>query len=263
MNVNWQNAAVTDRGLAFGDGCFETVRLHNGSAPFWAQHKKRLLDGLAALRISVEEAYLDQLLADALVQCAGAGIFKVIVTRGVGGRGYSSQAAFDTCYYPRVFPLVTPDASKYKEGLRVGLCTMRLARQPLLAGFKHLNRLEQVLARQEVDEKGWDEGLLLDEQHNPIELTAMNIFFRFADIWWTPALQASGVAGVARNWVLEQLKDAQLSEKPPNDLLFVDEAFACNSVAGILPVSCLLNTDLPVGALTKEYQQRWETLWHV
>jgi len=262
MNVSWHNTAITDRGLAFGDGCFETVRLHNGRAPFWPQHKARLLHGLAALQITADEALLDQLLQQALKQCNGQGIFKLIVTRGTGGRGYSSHSALSAGYYPRVFPLTLPSKQAYTNGLQVGLCSLRLAEQPALAGFKHLNRLEQVLARREVDEQGWDEGLLCDKAGNPVELTAMNVFFRFSDTWWTPPLSTCGVAGVARGWLLKQLNSVQLGEKPPNDLALASEAFACNSVAGILPVSRLQQTDLPVGKLTQAFQQRWEALWH-
>ncbi|HLR17825.1 MAG TPA: aminodeoxychorismate lyase [Alcanivoracaceae bacterium] len=262
MTVDWHYTATNDRGIAFGDGCFETIRLCRGKAPFWPQHKQRLFRGLSVLGIHASEQQLDTLMAEAVQKKQDNGIFKLIVTRGVGGRGYSCQQLTTAHYYPRVFPLALPKHEKYETGLKVGVCSFPLASQPRLAGIKHLNRLEQVLARQEVDNNEWDEGLLLDGAGAPVELTAMNVFFRFPEGWWTSDLALCGVAGIGREWVLKQHENILVSEKPPNTLDNVLEAFACNSVAGILPVRKLGQKHLSVGAVTREYQQRWNAIWH-
>src|SRR5690606_33467170 len=137
----------------------------------------------------------------------------------------------------------------------------RLAAQPRLAGLKHLNRLEQVLARQEVQAAGWDEGLMLDAQGRPAEFTSMNLFARFGTQLWTPPLRDAGAAGVARAEILALLAPAEglqttTEVRGLSQLRQADEVFACNSVAGILPVRKLALWRWPVGPATLALQAR-------
>lgn len=262
MSVNWQQAPVDDRGLAFGDGCFETLRLHQGKAPFWAHHKRRLLKGLTRLGISACSNTLDDILQQALTR-SPSGVLKIIVTRGAGGRGYNGRHLSQPCYYPRVFPLQLLDERLYRQGMVVGESTVALASQPLLAGIKHLNRLEQVLARHEAVIQGWDEALLRNQAGEPVELTAMNVFIRAENVWWTSALQYSGVEGVARHWALAQLgEQVKTSGQIPFSAEHIIEAFGCNSIMGIVPIQRLGKRDIPVGEQTLSLQHQWNSLWH-
>ncbi|MEE4251525.1 MAG: aminodeoxychorismate lyase [Alcanivoracaceae bacterium] len=254
-----------DRGLSYGDGLFETMRMVSGRIPLWQRHRQRLAEGAARLDIPLPATQLDQHIAG---QCASGGdaVIKVILTRGPGGRGYSVPVEPLPTLLCQRHPLSLPVEARYRDGLELGVCDIRLASQPVLAGIKHLNRLEQVLARRQVDAAGWHEGLLLGACDEPLELTAMNLFARFADQLWTPALTQAGVAGVMRGYVLDTLAPAmgltvQVSAGTLPKLEQADELFACNSVAGILPVRKLALCCWPVGEITRAMQEQVRKLF--
>ena len=255
-----------DRGLSYGDGLFETMRMVSGRIPLWSRHRQRLGQGAARLDIPLPVAQLDEHVAR---QCAlgGDAVIKIILTRGVGGRGYSAPAEPSPTLLCQRYPLQLPAAERYRDGLTVGVCDIRLPAQPPLAGIKHLNRLEQVLARRQVDTAGWHEGLLLGSSGEPLELTAMNLFARFGERLWTPALTQAGVAGVMRGYVLDVLAPAmgltvQVSSGTLSQLEQADELFACNSVAGILPVRKLALWSWPTGEITLAMQEQVGALFN-
>jgi len=254
-----------DRGLSYGDGLFETMRLVAGRIPLWPRHRARLLEGAQRLAIDVPLAALDASVAQQCGQ-AGSAIIKIILTRGSGGRGYSAPAEPSPTLLIQRHPLVLPAAERYAEGLSVGICDIHLASQPALAGIKHLNRLEQVLARRQVDASGWHEGLLLGAADEPLELTAMNLFARFGKQLWTPDLSQAGVAGVMRSHILQTLASelglaTLVSSVPLSQLQQADELFACNSVAGVLPIRKLALWNWSVGDTTVAMQQRLDELF--
>ena len=254
-----------DRGLSYGDGLFETMRMVSGRIPLWPRHRQRLMEGAARLAIALPGAQLDEHIAR---QCAAGGdaVIKVILTRGVGGRGYSAPVEPVPTLICQRHALRLPAEDRYAEGLTLGICDIRLASQPVLAGIKHLNRLEQVLARRQVDAAGWHEGLLLGAAGEPLELTAMNLFARSGDRLWTADLGQAGVAGVMRSYVLDTLAPAlgltvQVCAGTLSQLEQADELFACNSVAGILPVRKLAACSWPVGEITRAMQARVSELF--
>lgn len=254
-----------DRGFSYGDGLFEAMRMVAGRIPLWPRHRARLLEGAGRLAIHVPLADLDAAVAQ---QCAqgGSTVLKIILTRGIGGRGYSAPAEPVPTLLIQRHPLTLPAAERYTDGLSVGICDIYLASQPALAGIKHLNRLEQVLARHQVDVAGWQEGLLLSAADEPLELTAMNLFARFGKQLWTPDLSQSGVAGVMRSYVLDTLAPAlalktSVSSVTLSQLEQADELFACNSVAGIVPIRKLALWSWPVGDTTLAMQQRVDELF--
>lgn len=253
-----------DRGLAYGDGVFETVRLGRVSAPLRQWHRERLQQGFTRLALHADIKLFDHWL-DRLSQPAGAALVKVIVTRGSGGRGYAAPEPASPRWIAQRFDYSPPAAPLRQHGLVLGVSQVRVAEQPRLAGIKHLNRLEQVLARTAANHAGWDEALMLDSLGRPVELTAMNLFARFGGCWWTPSLQRAGVAGVARHWCLQQLALAgqpiRQQPLPLARLREADEVFACNSVAGVLPVRKLAVWQWPVGDTTRALQHQFEQLF--
>lgn len=163
-----------DRGLAYGDGVFETVLLREGQPVLWRQHVERLQLGCQRLAIDPpSEAALSatwQALPTATWE-----VLKIIVTRGSGGRGYAAPDVAAPRLISRRTPF-QPDPSAWAQGVSVRVCSLRLARQPCLAGIKHLNRLENVLARQELQTPAYREGLLADCHGWMVEATSMNLF---------------------------------------------------------------------------------------
>jgi len=187
-----------DRGLQFGDGVFETIRLEAGRPALWARHWARLCRGLDRLGIPRprEQDCLDELARASLDVPSMA---KLIVTRGPGPRGYAPPArARPTRIVMGGAPLDIPGTS---DILRLGVCRTRVARSPL-PGCKHLNRLENVLARREWAED-WDEGLMLDAGGRVRCGTQSNVFVLEDGVLLTPGLSAHGVAGTRRGWLLD------------------------------------------------------------
>lgn len=258
--VDGQPAAalpVQDRGLAYGDGLFETIRVLDQMPRLLERHLLRLEDGCRRLAIPSDLAGLrSELLA--FCQELGEGVVKLIVTRGDGRRGYAPP---EPCR-PRTIligapaPVYPPEHAQ--QGVLLYPCATRLAEQPILAGLKHLNRLEQVLARGEWQDPAFAEGLMRDSSGRVVEGVFSNIFMVSGGQLCTPSLERCGVAGVMRAEILERARQAgigvQVRDVPFDELLEAEEVFTCNSLYGIWPVRGLQEHVWPVGALTRKLQ---------
>lgn len=230
---------LDDRGAAYGDGLFETVLLRDGRPLLWDEHLARLVRGCHALGIPMPA---ERELAAPLAE-AGPGlvVLKLILTRGSGGRGYRPPASPE----PRLrWQLATfaPAQSHWREGVRVRHCRLRLGIQPALAGLKHLNRLENVLARSEWDDETVAEGLLCDSDGRLVEATAMNLFWQRDGRLETPRLDRCGVAGTLREALRERLSIAEV-EAGPEALIAAEAVWLGNSVQGVWPVVRLDDAD--------------------
>jgi 4-amino-4-deoxychorismate lyase len=228
-------AEAIDRGLAYGDGLFETMRAHRGTLPWWPRHRARLLAGAARLGIPMpSDAAVDTALADAL-QASPDGVIKLILTRGAGMRGYAPTpgAAPTLLVTASVAPVAAAPA------IAVDVLALRLGVQPALAGMKHLNRLEQVLGAREAAERGLDDGLMADADGFLTCSTRANLFARLDGRWITPPVDRAGVAGVARGVLLEAWSPPGGLHVAPlslDALPRVDALLLSNAVRGILPV---------------------------
>lgn len=238
---------VNDRGLLYGDGVWETLAVRDGKAQLLAEHLARLQTGLNALSIDTNLRILTEQVNSYAREYQQA-VMKIIVTRGSGQRGYNPA----TATHPTVIieinerPPTTPETLCYQqEGIRLGVTRKtRLAHQPLLAGFKHLNRLEQVLARAEMPEQ-CQEALVLDYADNVIEGTMSNAFFLLPDgEWVTPDVSKCGIAGIMRDQVLA---DFQAHKIPCSvrtvsltEALSATSLFMCNSLIGVWPVQQII-----------------------
>lgn len=219
---------VDDRGLHYGESLFETLRSHRGSLPWWPQHWARLAHGAHRLGLALPDA--GQAEAEALALLAGRdAVLKLRLSRA-GSRGYAAPEDSPPLWLLSVHPLPAPQAP-----LRLVWCQTHLGVQPQLAGLKHGNRLEQILARQEVAAQSADEGLLCDTSGQLISATSANVFVLRQGRWHTPPLAGAGVAGVCRGQVLA-LADACITPLSPADVEQAEAVFLCNAVRGILPV---------------------------
>jgi 4-amino-4-deoxychorismate lyase len=256
--VNGEPAAVVsaqDRGLAYGDGVFETVAVRAGQPLLWSQHIARLRDGLKRLGIrDIAESLLAQ---EAQQLCAGQAraVLKIIVTRGISGRGYRPSSGAPTRVLSR-YPWPQFPAAAQTRGVTLHLCETRLAAQPRLAGVKHLNRLEQVLARAEWGDEH-AEGLMRDDGDRIVEGTMSNVFMVRNGQLLTPDLTRCGIAGVLRAQVCARVP-ALLPVKETSltlaDLLAADEIFLTNSLIGIWPVTGFAGRSYTIGPVTRQLQ---------
>lgn len=224
-----------DRGLAYGDGVFETVLFHAGRLVWWDEHWARLQRGAKALNLLMPDPNRLHAEVESLVSGHAHGVLKLILTRGPGGRGYAPPPMQVPTVVLSVHDVPMPPPS---DGLGLRWCDMRLSIQPRLAGFKHLNRLEQVLARAEWDDPGTHEGLMRDTEGDVVCATSANLFIRSGGRWLTPPVDRCGIAGICRQWAMSAL-DAREQRLAVNDIEQAQALFLCNSVRGIQPVSRL------------------------
>lgn len=256
--------SIEDRGLLYGDGLFETIAVHNGQPTLWDRHMQRLMLGCA--RLAIPAPSLNLLYKEALDVIGGTqqAVLKVIITRGSAGRGYRASLTGPATRILSLHPWPNYPEHFRQQGVVVRICSTRLACNPLLAGLKHLNRLEQVLARGEWDDASIAEGLMLDTAGHVIEGTLSNIFAVRNDVLITPDLLASGVAGIMRGLILEQLPVLSITSRVVpfyvDELLTMQEIFLCNSLFGIWPVRELAGVSFPVGPLTRRIATHIDTL---
>jgi len=247
---------LSDRGLAYGDGLFETLRVVRGKAPLLALHLQRLQRGCQALHLSLPSELEDELSMAA--QRLGDGVIKLIVTRGSGQRGYAIPQHSEPSRIISASPLPDYPAAHAEQGVRLYFCNTRLALQPLLAGIKHLNRLEQVLARSEWRSGEFAEGLVCDQLGRPVECTMSNLFFYAGGAWVTPELTQCGVQGVMRDWLIASLQAhgeaVQVRQVSYAELLAADEVVCCNSLFGVWPVIELAERQWSVGKHSRQMQ---------
>lgn len=251
-----------DRGLAYGDGLFETLRIEQGRAIFLEQHLSRLFNSCLCFGIVLDQEKLRQDFSRFLALCPAACITKIVVTRGVSGRGYlPDPAALPTLVFSAHASPLYSDACEY-EGVVAAICVQRLGQQPMLAGHKHLNRLEQVLLRRELATLGADEALVCDLDGQVIEGVFNNVFLVRAGVLCTPHIRMAGVAGVMRSVVMEQASASGIvvvqGQYRTDDFLDADEVFFCNSVNGIWPVRGLSGRHWQPGPVTRQLQGFWQ-----
>ena len=254
--VNGQPAdavSVLDRGLAYGDGVFRTLRTQAGQPLWWRDHYAKLSADSAALMLDCPDE--TELRAEVCrVAAAGEGVVKILVTRGAGARGYALPQAQPATRI--VLPALLPTYAQADASNEIVArwCTLRLARQPRLAGIKHLNRLENVLARAEWDDPAIVEGLLCDDGGAVIGGVMSNLFCVRDGTLFTPDLSECGVAGVARARVLRAAArlgiPTRIERLLPAAILAADEVMICNSVIGVRRVVRLDDASWPPAGWT-------------
>jgi len=232
-----------DRGLQYGDGLFETMRVRQRRIRLLDYHLERLAEGCRRLAIAAPEgAHLRREL-ERMASGRSDGILKLIVTRGSGPRGYRASGHEHTT---RIATLhAAPEGISAAVG-RVRLCTTPVSVNAQLAGLKTLNRLDSVLARAEWRSARVWEGLMSDPDGNWVCGTMSNLFVRRRALLATPILDRCGVAGVMRRWVLENAAGVGLRVEQrrirSEDLMSAEEIFMSNAVVGIRSVSAIERT---------------------
>lgn len=252
------NILVSDRGLQYGDGVFETLKIRAGTIQFWKQHMARLQRGCERLLIPLPDIELLHTEATQLVNKNNnnEAVLKIIITRGSGQRGYKPPLITDPTRIVALYPLPAYPESYWQNGVKITICKTRLACNRRLAGIKHLNRLEQILASSEWEESDIVDGVMLDNDEHVIEGTLSNIFWSSGGNVYTPDLAQCGVEGIMRQHVLGLAKKLALMVSIGHyfieDLLSADEIFITNSIHGIWPVRLIDQYAFNPGPVTKQ-----------
>lgn len=246
-----EHIAVADRGFQFGDGLFETLAVRGGRPCHWDRHLARLHRGCE--RLGLQGVDGERLTREAQDYCAGTeqGVLKVLLSRGVAGRGYALPDPATAI--TRVFILESAPAGQDSGGVALMFCATPLSRNERLAGIKHLNRLEQVLGRAEC-RSPFADGIMCDTQGDVIETTCANLFFVTRDVLFTPTLQFCGVEGIMRELVLEwaRTQAIEIREQPVSrdQLMAADEIFITNSLIRARPVKRIEDMSFRHGSVT-------------
>lgn len=236
-----EKLSVNDRGLHYGDGLFETIAIINGKPWHWQLHMQRLVEGCKRLKIAKpdEALFLDEVIRVSLNMPRA--IVKIIVTRGSGGRGYRFDNNIEATRIIASHDWPDHPASYCQQGVRLRICETPISCQPALAGLKHLNRLENVLARSEWQDDTYAEGLMCDIDGHVIEGTMTNLFWVENGEIFTPSLEKCGVKGVMRNRVMAAAKRLGITCNEEvvelSRLQDAEELFVCNSIIGIWPAT--------------------------
>jgi 4-amino-4-deoxychorismate lyase len=250
--------ALKNRGLAYGDGLFETIAVKAGRPVLLERHLQRLAGGCQRLAIIADLALVASEV-DAFAAAMGEGVLKLILTRGDSQRGYAADPVATARRILQASPAPQYPVAHGLEGVRLFPCVTRLSEQPLLAGLKHLNRLEQVLARAEWQGTEFAEGLMLDMSGRIIEGVFSNLFLVKDGVLLTADLSRCGVAGVMRAELLARAAEAgitvRVTELFLDDLRQADEVFVCNSVYGVWPIQAFTSLNWSPGPLTRKLQR--------
>jgi len=245
----------SDRGLAYGDGLFETMAVRGADIRFLDLHLDRLRAGAARLALPLLlPGELEQRLRAAIAGI-DRGTVKLILTRGSGPRGYAPPPE------PELTAVLLASASAERSPREISVVSLetRLAENVKLAGIKHLNRLEQVLARLELQDHAADEGLMLSTSGQVIGGTSRNLFAVVGGRVLTPDLRLCGVLGIMRQVILGACSRLGLAAETaafgPELLARADEIFMSNALVGIQSVTRIDGRSCPSQAAADRLRQ--------
>jgi 4-amino-4-deoxychorismate lyase len=252
-----------DRGLAYGDGLFETMAAQHGTIRWLEHHLERLTAGCARLAIAVPAVTDLRRQLARQTPSEGKAVVKVIVTRGTGARGYRPPPELRPTVIIGSGPWPAQPAEHYTHGIDMVVCETRLGENPKLAGLKHLCRLEQVMAQIELQDRGIDEGLMLSTGNLVISATSNNVFAVYGSRVCTPRIERCGVRGIMRRLVLESCAALDLPHEEIDmdieALRRADELFVTNALLGVRPVRRLDGQVFGAGPVTRRIGARLGT----
>ncbi len=262
-----EHISVTDRGLSYGHGVFETLPIEHGTPLLWSLHRARMVSSCQRLGIPIQsvveavEQDIRQFLANQ------TGVLRITITCGEGLRGYRMPDTIVPTRILQYLPPTTYPNEPARVGIKAMLCQQRLGLSPSMAGMKHLNRLEQVLARSEWQTPDLQEGVVCDIDDYVIEGTMSNLFMVKAGELHTPSLDRCGVWGVMRQHLLHLAERESIvlheGRYRLDDLLASDEVFFCNSLIGIWPLVELSPHSFVIGPVTRKLQALLEASYRV
>ena len=251
--------ASSDRAIQYGDGVFETLAWRDRGLEFWPQHMARMQQACKQLKLPVIDPtiWLQDISQLTLGERA---VIKLILSRGTGGRGYAFSDKLQPSRLVAAYAWPNYSPQLNTQGIALRRCATPVSMNTALAGIKHLNRLDNVLARNEWQDSAIAEGLMCDIDDNVIEGTMSNLFAVKQSVLYTPLLNRAGVRGVIREQIILIANRLKLSvierDIKVNELLTMDELFITNSLIGIWPVIKFENAHYAVGKMTQQLQQQ-------
>jgi len=237
---------IENRGLAYGDGLFTTAKILNGNVQHLTAHIERLIFGCEKLGINSPSSgeLKSQLIS--IAKNHSLAVLKVMVIASSGGRGYarSKSNSHDLIIMVHDYPKHYDELAH--TGIRLGISKQKVGLNPMLAGLKHLNRLEQVLLRQELSTRDEDDLLVTNVNNEVIEAISANVFFFLNEKLYTPDVTISGVNGIMRQAILQRYPSTIVKPVSINEIAQVQAMFVCNCVMGVIPIANFNGRELPL-----------------
>jgi len=263
MNGRFQKISPFDRAFQYGDGIFRTFVVHNKKVLHWKHHYKKIVEDCLAIKITPPKE--KDLLSDihSLFKSKKKSVGKFIISRGISERGYKFNG--DITHNRFLIKTKMPSYPKeyFKIGVNLYVCKQTL-NPSILSGVKHLNRLENIMARQEWNGNDYADGILLDQNGYVIECISSNIFMRIGKTIFTPKINHVGIKGVTRELIIRISAQLGLKIKETtfdlNKLLESDEVFITNSLFGVLQVKKIKNKSWQHQELASLFNQSLENL---
>ncbi|MCW9055914.1 MAG: aminodeoxychorismate lyase [Gammaproteobacteria bacterium] len=253
--------SVNDRGFQYGDGVFETIACKNRSLIYWNEHLQRLNNACSILKLAItdENTWLKDI--EKIIKTHDEDqVIKLIYSRGEGQRGYKLPDPTEPVRIVMSSPMPVYTEDMYHQGVSLMVCKTPASSNSRLAGLKHLNKLDIVLARSEWSDETIFEGLMLDDYGNVIEGTMSNFFAVKNNSLYTPILKRSGVNGIIRQRIIDLAKNdnivTQQIEIKLDKLLEMDEIFITNSLIGLCPVNQLESNRYKTGPITRHLMMK-------
>lgn len=257
-----QNVDASDRAVQFGDGCFTTLAVESGDPILLSAHINRLKQGCNTLFLPHPNwSELEKQIIDIASLTQTKSVIKIIISRGCGGRGYSSNGFITPTVIISLSSYPTHYRNQQSEGVSLGISPVTLGQNSLLAGIKHLNRLEQVLIKYHLEQTEFDDVLVCDNEGYLVEANAANLFWRKENRLFTPNLTNSGVDGIMRQSIFRLAQknhwEIDIVREKPETLYQADEIWLTNALMPVIPVSQITFSD------DKRYQYPNRDYYHV
>lgn len=244
--VEQNHIDIENRGIAYGDGLFTTAKILNGDIQYLTAHIERLISG--SLKLGIKPPASHELKAQliSIAKNYSLAVLKVIIVASSGGRGYARSK----CNSHDLIIMIHDYPTHYDElvltGIKLGISKQKIGINPMLAGLKHLNRLEQVLLRQELSISDEDDLLVTNISNEVIEATSANVFFFVDNKLYTPNVTQSGVDGIVRQAILKHYPDTIIKSVNLAEIAKTQAMFVCNCVMGIMPIAHFNGRSLPI-----------------
>jgi len=230
-----------NRGLRYGDGLFETIKMIKGKLLFEDDHFARLWKGMKVLGFEIPKHLTVDFLQKEIISLThkngheNAARIRLNIVRGDGGL-YDAKNHVPL-YIIQSWPLVQGNGEWNSNGLVVGIYEEAKKSCDILSNLKHNNYLPYVLAALTAKKEKWNDAILLNTSGRICDTTIANIFIVKKGVVYTPSLQEGCVAGVMRRVIIQNMSKLaiELVEKEISisELLDADEVFLTNSIYNI------------------------------
>ena len=240
--------SVFDHGFLYGYGLFETMRAYNGWIFRLEKHLERLEKSAVSIGLNLTGTDLAQACRDTLeANESKSARIRLTISHGESDIFPWQESAGRPTVVITAREYRPLSSEVYRRGFKIGISSCRRSRHSSLSGIKSTNYLVSVLARREAVEKGFDEGLLLNEDGYITEGSTSNIFFMDASGLVTPPLESGILPGITRDVVIEiaGILGIRVTEEniTPADLSRFQQAFVTASTMEIMPVASIISQD--------------------